>query len=174
MIINKEFGQTKNENPLQGSYFIQWLTDKVEEAVLDEFTKLSERGGVLGAMETQYQRGKIQEESMYYEHLKHTGALPIVGVNTFIDPKTLSKDYRPQAIELRRATAEEKKSQLDHLRSYKEKNREKSKVEIEKLKSVALAGGNIFEALMSASRYCSLYQMTQALYEVGGQYRRNL
>jgi len=174
LIINKEFGMTKNENPMQGSYFIELLTDLVEEAVLDEFMRINERGGVLGAMETQYQRGKIQEESMLYEHLKHSGELPIIGVNTFIDPKTLDPDYVPPKIELARATYEEKRSQLERLREFHKKHEEEAKRELENLKRVALSGGNIFEALMSAARHCSLYQMTQALYEVGGQYRRNL
>ena len=174
MIINKELGQTKNENPLQGSYFIEWLTDAVEEAVLDEFIRISERGGVLGAMETQYQRGKIQEESLYYEHLKHSGELPIVGVNTFIDPKTTSADYVPPPIEMARSTEGEKRYQLEQLSSYQEKNKVEAKVEIKKLKAAALRGDNIFEALMVASKFCSLYQMTKALYEIGGQYRRNL
>ncbi|MCB9027322.1 MAG: methylmalonyl-CoA mutase family protein [Bdellovibrionaceae bacterium] len=174
MIINKEFGQTKNENPNQGSYFNDWLTDTVEEAVLTEFMRISERGGVLGAMETQYQRGKIQEESLYYEHLKHNGRLPIVGVNTFINTKTLHEDYEPPKLELRRATPEEKRQQLDNLRKYHEQHKVQAMEEIAKLKLAALSGDNIFSALMSASRHCSLYQMSQALYEVGGQYRRNL
>ena len=174
MIINKEFGMTKNENPMQGSYFIEELTDLVEEAVLDEFLRINERGGVLGAMETQYQRGKIQEESMLYEHLKHSGELPIIGVNTFIDPKTLEPDYVPPKIELARASYEEKQSQLERLREFHSKHAAEAERELANLKRVALAGGNIFEALMSAARHCSLYQMTQALYEVGGQYRRNL
>ncbi len=174
MIINKEFGQTKNENPNQGSYLNEWLTQEVEEAVLEEFVKISERGGVLGAMETQYQRGKIQEESLYYEHLKHNGGLPIVGVNTFINPKTLEEDYVLPPIELRRSTQDEKMGQLSRLKSYQEVHCTEGARELEALRLAALRGENIFEALMSASRYCSLYQMTQALYEAGGQYRRNL
>ena len=174
MIINKEFGHAKNENPNQGSYFMEELTDLVEEAVLEEFLRINERGGVLGAMETQYQRGKIQEESMLYEHLKHSGDLPIVGVNTFIDPKTLAEGYVPPKIELARASYEEKNSQLQALRGYQEGHKAQAKTEIEALKRAALSGGNVFEALMSAARHCSLYQMTQALYEAGGQYRRNL
>jgi methylmalonyl-CoA mutase len=174
MIINREFGMTKNENPNQGSYFIEELTDLVEEAVLEEFKRISERGGVLGAMETQYQRSKIQEESMYYEHLKHDGTLPIIGVNTFINPKTLAADYVPPKIELARASQEEKNHQLKNVTEFQNKNEREARAEIKKLKETALNGGNIFEALLSASRHCSLYQMSQALYEVGGQYRRNL
>ena len=170
MIINKEFGQAKNENPLQGSYFTEWLTDAVEEKVLEEFVRISERGGVLGAMETQYQRGKIQEESMYYEQLKHSGQLPIVGVNTF----THLEEEREEAIPLTRSTQEEKQKQVDSVNEYQNKNHKKAQEELAKLQKAALQGENIFEALMSTSRHCSLYQMTNALYEVGGQYRRNL
>ena len=174
MIINKEFGIAKNENPLQGSYFSEWLTDKVEEEVIAEFMRLNERGGVLPSMETQYQRSKIQEESMYYEHLKHSGDFPVVGVNTFINPKTLEEGYVPEKIEMARATAEEKKAQLDNVNAYKKENGKQAEVEMLKLQKAALAGENIFDALMSASRHCSLYQMTKALYEVGGEYRRNM
>lgn len=174
MIINREFGMTKNENPTQGSYFIDELTDLVEEAVLEEFKRINERGGVLGAMETQYQRSKIQEESMYYEHLKHDGTLPIIGVNTFINPKTLAADYVPPKIELARASQEEKNHQLNNVMKFQKEHSTQAEKEIQNLKMAALAGRNIFEALLSASRHCSLYQMSQALYEVGGQYRRNL
>jgi methylmalonyl-CoA mutase len=174
MIINREFGISKNENINQGSYFLEELTDIVEEAVLAEFKKISDRGGVLGAMETQYQRSKIQEESMYYEHLKHSGELPIIGVNTFIDPKTLTQSYIPPKIEMARASVDEKNHQLNNLNSYINDNKITAEKEIINLKMAALAGQNIFEALLSASRHCSLYQMSQALYEVGGQYRRNL
>jgi len=174
MIINREFGMAKNENPMQGSYFHEELTDLVEEAVLDEFLRINERGGVLGAMETQYQRGKIQEESMLYEHLKHSGELPIIGVNTFVDPKTLDPSYVPPKIELARASYEEKQSQLDHLKEFHERHRAEAAQELAKLKQAALSGGNIFAALMRAARVCSLYQMTTTLYEAGGQYRRNL
>jgi methylmalonyl-CoA mutase len=174
MIINQEFGVAKNENPLQGSYFMEELTDLVEEAVLEEFLRISERGGVLGAMETQYQRGKIQDESMLYEHLKHSGELPIIGVNTFIDPKTLSADYVPPKIELARASYEEKNAQLANLHTFQAAHKAEAERELANLKRAALQGENIFEALMSAARVCSLYQMSQALYEVGGQYRRNL
>ncbi len=173
-IIHREFGIAKNENPLQGSYFIEELTDLVEEAVLLEFLRINERGGVLGAMERQYQRSKIQEESIHYEHLKHSGELPIIGVNTFIDPKTLKEDFVPEKIEMARATSEEKRSQLDRLHAFQERNRKDCEREVRHLKQTALKGENLFEALMSASRYCSLGQMTEALFEVGGKYRRNL
>ncbi|MCB0342012.1 MAG: cobalamin B12-binding domain-containing protein [Pseudobdellovibrionaceae bacterium] len=174
MIINREFGMAKNENPMQGSYFVEWLTDEVEEAVLDEFLRLSERGGVLGAMETQYQRGKIQEESLYYESLKHSGDLPIVGVNTFINPKTLEDGYVPPKIELARASLEEKNLQLDRTREFQQAHKTEAERELAHLRKEAIGGGNVFAALMRASRYCTLHQMSQALYEVGGQYRRNL
>jgi methylmalonyl-CoA mutase len=174
MIINKEFGISKNENINQGSYFLEELTDLLEEAVLEEFQKISDRGGVLGAMETQYQRSRIQEESMHYEHLKHSGELPIVGVNMFIDPKTQVMGYIPPKIEMARASSDEKNHQLNNLNTYIQENESQALNEIAHLKSTALSGGNIFEALLSASRHCSLYQMSQALYDVGGQYRRNL
>lgn len=174
MIINREFGISQNQNQNQGSYILEELTDLVEEAVLSEFKKISERGGVLGAMETQYQRSKIQEESMYYEHLKHSGELPIIGVNTFIDPKTLQTGYIPPKIEMARASQAEKEHQLTQLENYKKFHASQAEVEIKKLKLAALQGHNIFEALMTAARVCSLKQMSQALYEVGGQYRRNL
>jgi methylmalonyl-CoA mutase len=174
LIINKEFGMTKNENPMQGSYFMEELTDLVEEAVLAEFKRINERGGVLGAMETQYQRSKIQEESMFYEHQKHDGSLPIVGVNTFIDPKTMAPDYLPPKIELARASYDEKNQQLDNVHKFQAVHSAEAEVELRNLRTAVLSGGNIFAALMSAARVCSLFQMTQALYEVGGQYRRNL
>lgn len=174
MIINKEFGLAKNENPLQGSYFTEWLTDAVEEAVLDEFLRINERGGVLGAMETQYQRSRIQEESLYYETLKHNGQLPIVGVNTFVDPETLKDGYVPPKIEMARATPEEKKQQLDNVRGYQKSHSADVERELAQLKHAATHGQNIFAALMSAARVCSLGQMTTALYEVGGKYRRNI
>lgn len=174
MIINREFGMTKNENPTQGSYFIEELTELVEEAVLEEFKRINERGGVLGAMETQYQRSKIQEESLYYEHLKHEGTFPIIGVNTFINPKTMAADYVPPKIELARASQEEKNYQLTQVTNFQKTHQSQADLEIKNLKLAALSGENIFEALLSAARHCSLYQMSQALYEVGGQYRRNL
>lgn len=174
MIINTEFGVARNENPNQGSYFLEELTELVEEAVLDEFLNISNRGGVLGAMETQYQRGKIQEESLYYEHLKHSGDLKIIGVNTFVDPKTLKAGYTPAKIEMARATTEEKQAQLNNLTSWQQKHSKKVEEELENLKNIATLGQNVFEALMRASRHCSLGQMTNALYEVGGQYRRSM
>lgn len=174
LIINKEFGMAKCENPLQGSFFVNWLTDAVEEAVLDEFMRLSERGGVLGAMEKQYQRGRIQDESLHYETLKHNGSLPIVGVNTFVDPKTLEANYVPPKIEMARASAAEKNQQLNHVRAFQSHENVKARIELANLKEAALSGKNIFAALMLASRHCSLGQMTEALFEVGGQYRRNL
>ncbi|MFN8945492.1 MAG: methylmalonyl-CoA mutase family protein, partial [Pseudobdellovibrionaceae bacterium] len=174
MIINREFGMSKNENQNQGSYFIEELTDLVEEAVLAEFQKISERGGVLGAMETQYQRSKIQEESMHYEHLKHTGDLPIIGVNTFIDPKTLEAQYIPPKIELARASYDEKNLQMSAVKKYQIDHQDEAIKSLNDLKNAVLTGKNIFESLMSAARHCSLYQMTEALYQVGGQYRRNL
>ncbi|MGE0527281.1 MAG: fused isobutyryl-CoA mutase/GTPase IcmF [Bdellovibrionales bacterium] len=174
MIINKEFGLAKNENPLQGSYFGEWLTDAVEEAVLEEFLRINERGGVLGAMETQYQRSRIQEESLHYETLKHNGQLPIVGVNTFVDPQTLAPGYVPPKIEMARATPAEKKQQLDHVRAYQAEHTPEAHRELEALKRAAMQGHNVFAALMSAARVCSLGQMTTALYEVGGRYRRNI
>ncbi|PIU00863.1 MAG: methylmalonyl-CoA mutase [Bdellovibrionales bacterium CG10_big_fil_rev_8_21_14_0_10_45_34] len=174
MIINREFGTTKNENPNQGSYFFEELTDLVEEAVLTEFLRINERGGVLGAMETQYQRGQIQDESLYYERLKHTGELPIIGVNTFIDPKTLQQGYVAPKIELARATGEEKMRQLKQAQQVQSRDSQLADKALNDLKSAALAGNNVFAALMSASRYCTLGQMTGALYEVGGKYRRNV
>lgn len=174
LIINREFGMTMNENPTQGSYFISELTELVEEAVLAEFMRINERGGVLGAMETQYQRSKIQEESLYYETLKHNGELPIIGVNTFIDPKTLADNYVPTKIELARASFDEKNQQLNNVRSYQKKHLPESEKALLELKESAITGANLFEALMKASRVCSLYQMTQAFFEVGGEYRRNV
>jgi methylmalonyl-CoA mutase len=174
LIINKEFGLAKNENPMQGSYFTEWLTDAVEEAVLDEFLRINERGGVLGAMETQYQRGRIQDESLYYETLKHNGQLPIVGVNTFVDPKTMEAGYVPPKIEMARATPAEKKQQLDNVEGYHGKHSQESQDALAKLKIAATSGANMFEALMDAARVCSLGQMTYALFEVGGKYRRNI
>ncbi len=174
MIINKEFGVAKNENPNQGSFFMTELTELVEEAILTEFMRISERGGVLGAMETQYQRGKIQEESMHYEHLKHSGDLPIVGVNQFINPETLKEGYVPEKIEMARASQEEKNQQLNNLKAFQKTHATEADEQLKKLKLAALQGDNIFAALMDAARVCSLNEMTQALFEMGGQYRRNL
>jgi methylmalonyl-CoA mutase len=173
LIINREWGLTKNENPYQGSFIVEELTRLVEEAVLMEFDRITERGGVLGAMETGYQRSKIQEESMRYEALKHTGDLPIIGVNTFRDPEA-SEDQWSEGLELARATESEKQSQLDRLAAFKQRNAEQAPGALEKLQQAALSGGNIFAELMHTVRHCSLGQITQALYNVGGKYRRNM
>lgn len=172
MIITKEHGLSKNENPLQGSFIIEELTDLVEAAILEEFDRIDDRGGVLGAMETQYQRGKIQEESMYYEHLKHSGELPIIGVNTYLNPN--AADDQADSMEVARATQEEKQLQLTNLRKFHEANEKDVDEQINRLKEVAKTGGNIFEQLMETVQYASLGQITNALYEVGGQYRRNM
>lgn len=171
LVINKELGLSKNENPLQGSFIIEELTDLVEEAVLSEFRRITERGGVLGAMETMYQRSRIQEESMYYEMKKHTGELPIVGVNTF-----LSSSGSPTIIpeEVIRATEEEKVEQIKGIEDLKSIHAEEAKAALRTLQLTAIENGNLFESLMEAAKYCSLGQMTNALYEVGGQYRRNM
>jgi isobutyryl-CoA mutase len=173
MIITKEHGLAKNENPLQGSFIIDELTDLVEEAVLAEFDRINDRGGVLGAMETQYQRGKIQEESMYYEMKKHSGELPIIGVNTYLNPNPPSEDDMNN-MELARATKEEKETQINNLRGFQKDNEDKIDTAIQKLKETAINGGNIFEELMETVKVASLGQITNALYEVGGQYRRNM
>lgn len=171
MIINKELGLAKNENPLQGSFVMEELTDLVEEAVLQEFERLNSRGGVLGAMETQYQRGKIQEESMYYEMKKHTGELPIIGVNTFLNPHASEEDYE---IELARASGEEKEHQIINLRAFQEKHKDAAQKALLRLQQKAVSGGNIFAELMETVKVASLGQISAALYEVGGQYRRNM
>ncbi|MCC3356264.1 fused isobutyryl-CoA mutase/GTPase IcmF [Bacillus sp. REN16] len=173
MIITKEHGLTKNENPLQGSFIIEELTDLVEEAVLQEFDRLNDRGGVLGAMETQYQRGKIQDESMYYEMKKHTGELPIIGVNTYLNPNP-PKEEDLNNIELARATKEEKELQIHNLKEFQTLNKDKVDEALKNLKQVAINNGNIFAELMETVKVASLGQITQALYEVGGQYRRNM
>ncbi len=175
MIINREWGLSKSENPLQGSFIVDTLTDLVEEAVLLEFDRIAARGGVLGAMETGYQRGKIQEESIYYETQKHTGKLPIVGVNTFRDPHggdELSEDHFE--LELARATTEEKESQLSRLADFREQYEQKAPGALARLQKAALSQNNIFAELMETVRFCSLGQITKALYDVGGQYRRNM
>ena len=171
LIINKELGLTKNENPIQGSFIIEELTDLVEEAVLLEFDRITERGGVLGAMETMYQRSKIQEESMYYETLKHNGEFPIIGVNTF-----LSKNGSPTIVpaEVVRASEKEKKYQLEMLANLKETNKDKVDEQINLIQNAAIQNENIFEYLMEATKFCSLGQITNSLFEVGGQYRRNM
>ncbi len=171
MIINKELGLAKNENPIQGSFIIEELTDLVEEAVLKEFQSISERGGVLGAMERMYQRSKIQEESMYYEHKKHSGELPLIGVNTYLDPNG-SPTIVPK--EVIRSTTEEKEFAIETLNKFKERNSDKADEAISKLKKAAIENGNTFDSLMEATKYCSLGQISNALYEVGGQYRRNM
>ena len=173
MIITKEHGLTKNENPLQGSFIIEELSDLVEEAVLQEFERMNHRGGVLGSMETQYQRSKIQDESMIYEMKKHTGALPIIGVNTYLNPNPPS-DEDLNTIELARASIEEKELQLANLAVFKERNKENVDKALTRLKRVAVNNGNIFEELMETVKVASLGQITHALYEVGGQYRRNM
>jgi len=171
LIINNEWGLAKNENPNQGSFIIDELTDLVEEAVLQEFGRLAERGGVLGAMETGYQRGKIQDESLHYEQKKHDGTLPIIGVNTFRNPHD---DGTPQVIELARSTEQEKRGQIDRLRDFQTRNSAAGEAMIERLKQAAVANENIFAVLVDAVRVCSLGQITQALFEVGGQYRRSM
>jgi methylmalonyl-CoA mutase len=171
LIINKELGLAKNENPLQGSFIIEEITELVEEAVYAEFERISERGGVLGAMETMYQRNLIQEESLYYESLKHSGALPIIGVNTF-----LSRNGSPTVLpmEVIRSTEEEKERQINNVEAFKERNKDKAQEALKQLKMAAVKNENIFERLMEACKVCSLGQISQALYSVGGQYRRNM
>ncbi|EHK83176.1 fused isobutyryl-CoA mutase/GTPase IcmF [Saccharomonospora azurea] len=171
MIINKEWGLSKNENPLQGSFVIDELTDLVEEAVLTEFERITERGGVLGAMETGYQRGKIQDESMLYERLKHDGSLPIVGVNMFRSPHPEDDEVE---VELARATEDEKQSQLRRLADFHERHRDEAQRALARLREAAAGGENVFGVLMDAARVCSLGQITHAFFEVGGQYRRNV
>lgn len=171
LIINRELGLAKNENPIQGSFIIEELTELVEEAVLQEFDRITERGGVLGAMETMYQRGKIQEESLYYETLKHTGEFPIIGVNTFLSSKG-SPTVLPK--EVIRATEEEKQYQIAMLKNLHDRNSDKTTKELRHLQEVAIQNGNLFEALMDTCKICSLGQITSALFEVGGQYRRNM
>ena len=173
LIINQEWGLSKNENPLQGAFVVDELTDLVEQAVLDEFHRITTRGGVLGSMETGYQRSKIQDESIYYETLKHTGELPIIGVNTFVHPRA-EELFTHCELELARATEEEKQSQLTRLNEFHERNKEESPKALKRLQEVALGGGNVFEELMETVRYCSLGQITHALYEVGGMYRRGM
>jgi methylmalonyl-CoA mutase len=171
MIIDKEWGLSSNENPLQGSQIVDQLTDLVEEAVLVEFERIADRGGVLGAMETGYQRGRIQDESMRYEQGKHDGSLPIIGVNTFLADDTLE---RSSTVELARGTEEEKQSQLHRLSEFQNRHKQESPAALLNLKEVSLGGGNVFAALMQAVRCCSLGQITEAFFEVGGQYRRNV
>jgi methylmalonyl-CoA mutase len=171
LIINNELGLARNENPIQGAFIIEELTDLVEEAVMKEFRSISERGGVLGAMERMYQRSKVQEESMYYEMQKHDGSLPLIGVNTFLDPKG-SPTVIPQ--EVIRSTKEEKDFAISSLNAFHKRNESAAKIALANLQKVAIANGNLFESLMEAAKVCSLGQMSEALYEVGGQYRRNM
>ena len=171
LIINKELGLAKNENPLQGSFIVEQLTDLVEEAVLSEFDRITERGGVLGAMETMYQRSRIQEESLHYEMLKHTGEYPIVGVNTF-----LSKEGSPTLVpgEVIRATQEEKQQQLSNLGALHAMSADAATDALRKVQDAAVSGENMFDVLMEACKWCSLGQLTEAMFEVGGAYRRNM
>ena len=171
MIINHEYGLAKNQNSLQGSFIIEELTSLVEDAVLQEFERISERGGVLGAMETMYQRGKIQSESLYYESLKHSGELPIMGVNTFLSSKG-SPTIVPK--EVIRATQQEKDYQVNMVKAIQEVNKDIAKNLLLELKNAVLENKNTFEYLLEATKYCTIGQITQTLYEVGGQYRRNM
>jgi len=171
LIINREWGLAKNENPSQGAFIVDELTELVEEAVLGEFERINERGGVLGAMETGYQRGKIQEESLHYEMLKHTGEYPIVGVNTFRNPHG---DHAAKPVELQRSTEQEKQSQLARLAAFHARHAEAAPAMLRRLQQTVIDNGNVFEVLIDAVRVCSLGQITDALFEVGGQYRRNM
>jgi methylmalonyl-CoA mutase len=171
LVINREWGLAKNENPSQGAFIIDELTELVEEAVLTEFERISERGGVLGAMETGYQRGRIQEESMHYEMLKHTGEYPIIGVNTFRNPHG---ETVPEHIELARSTDEEKQSQLSRLADFQDRHAAESPAMLARLQQAVIENKNVFDVLMDAVRVCSLGQITGALFEVGGQYRRSM
>jgi isobutyryl-CoA mutase len=171
LIINRELGTAKNENPTQGSFLTEELTDLVEAAVMKEFERISERGGVLGAMERMYQRNKIQEESLYYETLKHTGEFPIIGVNTF-----LNKQGSPTILptEVIRSTTEEKEFQINALKEFHDRHIADSGKMLSRLQQVAINNGNLFAELMETVKHCSLGQITNALYSVGGQYRRNM
>jgi methylmalonyl-CoA mutase len=171
LILNREWGLAMNENPLQGSFIVEQLTDLVEEAVLAEFDRLTERGGVLGAMETGYQRGRIQDESMHYESRKHDGTLPIVGVNMFRNP---AGDAVHVPVELARSTDEEKQSQLRRLRDFRARHASERPAMLARLRDAAIAGDNLFAVLMDAVRCCTLGEITATLFEVGGQYRRNV
>ena len=173
MIINKELGLNTNQNPWQGSYALEYLTDMVEEAVYQEFERISERGGVLGAMESMYQRGKIQEESLYYEHLKHSGELPLVGVNTFL-AESGQGEGEVTTTELIRSSEEEKRAQVDNVRAFQALHADRAGAALEALAAAAQAGENTFGKLMEAVKSCSLGTITHSLYLVGGQYRRNM
>jgi methylmalonyl-CoA mutase len=170
MIINREWGLAKNENPNQGAFLVEELTDLVEEAVLCEFERISERGGVLGAMETGYQRGRIQDESLLYEHRKHDGSLPIIGVNTFLGPES----NVPREIALARSTDEEKQSQIRRLREFRQRHAAESGPALQRLRDAVIGNRNVFAELMDAVRHCSLGQITETFFEVGGQYRRSM
>jgi methylmalonyl-CoA mutase len=172
LIINKELGLNNNQNPWQGSFFLEQLTDLVEEAVYREFESLSERGGVLGAMETMYQRGKIQEESMYYEKRKHDGSLPLIGVNTFLSDA--DSNEAAKGVALIRSTDEEKDFQVSSVKSFQQRNAAHTAEALRELQIAATSGGNVFAELMNAVKVCSLGQISRALYEVGGQYRRSM
>ncbi|MFE5047027.1 fused isobutyryl-CoA mutase/GTPase IcmF [Streptomyces sp. NPDC056637] len=174
LIINREWGLAMNENPLQGSYIIDELTDLLEEAVLIEFERISERGGVLGAMETGYQRGRIQDESMLYEQRKHDGSLPLIGVNTFRPPHADEEGQPAPVVELARATEQEKQSQLDRVHGFRARHEDAADEALASLRHAATSGGNVFAVLMDAARVCSLEQITEAFFEVGGAYRRNV
>jgi methylmalonyl-CoA mutase len=171
LVINREWGLAMNENPLQGSFIVEELTELVEAAVLAELDRISERGGVMGAMETGYQRGRIQDESMLYEQRKHDGTLPIIGVNTFRNPHG---DATPTTLELARSSDDEKLDQIQRLRSFQQRHADSSEAALERLRAVALDGGNIFGELMHTVRHASLGQITHALFDVGGKYRRNV
>jgi methylmalonyl-CoA mutase len=171
LIVQRELGLSQNENPLQGSYFIEWLTDVVEARVLEEFDRLSARGGVLGSMETLYQRGRIQEESLEYERRKHSGELPIIGVNTFVAE---TQAAAPEAAEMVRASEDDKQAQLASLRSFHERTAAHTEAALARLCAVALRSGNVFAELMETVKYASLGQISDALFRVGGRYRRAL
>ncbi len=171
LIINREFGLTKSENPLQGSFVVEDLTDLVEEAVYQEFLRLDERGGVLGAMERMYQRTQIQEESMYYETLKHNGDLPLMGVNTFLDPAGSPTSIPAEVI---RSTDDEKSYAVSSCRAFQERNRNAATTALAALQETALSNGNIFGSLMEAAKVCTLGQLSNALYAIGGKYRRSM
>jgi methylmalonyl-CoA mutase len=171
LIINHELGTAKNQNPNQGSFIMEELTDLVEEAVLHEFERITQRGGVLGAMENMYQRNKIQEESMVYEKLKHSGEMPIIGVNTYQNDEGSPTTIPEEVI---RASKEEKEFQIETVKAQKERNASVAEEKIEEVQKAAVEQGNIYEALMEATKYCSLGQLTESMFEVGGEYRRNM
>ena len=171
LIINRELGSAKTENFTQGSFALEEMTDLVEEAVLTEFDRINERGGVLGSMERMYQRNKIQEESLFYEHQKHTGELPLIGVNTFLNSKGSPTIIPSEVI---RSTTEEKEQQINTVEAFKKRNENIAQTKLKQLQQVAINNGNLFTELMETVKYCSLGQITNALYEVGGKYRRNM